>query len=256
MSQEESCLRRRRVLVLATTALILVAPGIAIAASFKFTPSAVPKHWFKAGALNIHARPVSRYSDTDRIRFNFDDHFRFAPSSVPASCNPFEISFGGMAHAMARCGSAKTGSGTVQFTHGTETYNGCALAFNRTPPDHLPRVLLFIRAKFAPYSTTIDCSNPRSNRKGNSTVLLQGTLRPRATGPAYKVQLDFKHITQAAGVNPINDLNLTLQRGRYITARCAHEDAFRGWQLRTKLTYINPSRARAVDSTQRCSAGW
>ena len=247
-------------LVLATTTAVLAAAGIATAAgtstvSFKFTPSTVPEHTFRAGAFNVHAHSAFTHDTrADRIRFNFDDDFRFAADSVP-SCNPFHISgIIDMAQAMARCGSAMVGSGTAQFTHGTETYNGCILAFNRTPPDLPPRVLLFIRANFAP-SSAINCSNPRSNHDGNATVLLQGALRRGETGPDYGVQLDLNHLTQAAAF-PITDLVLTLHRGDYLSARCAIEDSVRGWQLRTRVRYANPRRVQTLDDyAQRCVAG-
>jgi hypothetical protein len=258
MSGERLDRRRRLLLVLATTAATLAATGITMAAgtsnvSFKFTPSTVPKHRLEGGTLNVHAHSAfTRDTRTDRIRFNFDDHFRFAPSSVPASCNPFDVSVNiDMAEAMARCGSAKIGTGTVQLTHGTETYNGCVLAFNRTPPSHLPRVLLFMVVEFGS-STTIDCSNPRSNHNGNSTVLLQGILRRGETRPDYRVQLDLNHISQATPF-PITDLDLRLQRGHYISAHCGTEDFLRGWQLRTRLRSVNPSSFQKVDSTQRCA---
>ena len=261
MSQEKFNGRRRLMLAVATTAATLAATGITMAVgtstvSFIFTPSTVPKHHFTSGTLSVHAHSAfTRDTRTDRIRFNFDDQFTFAPSSVPASCNPFDVSaIIDMAEAMARCGPAKIGTGTVQFTHATETYNGCILAFNRTPPGQLPRVLLFMVAGFAPASTTIDCSNPRSNHNGNSTVLLQGILRRGETRPDYRVQLDLNHISQATAF-PITDLDLKLQRGRYISARCGTEDRLRAWQLRTRLRYVNPTSFQKVDSTQRCSVG-
>jgi hypothetical protein len=260
MSQEKSKWRRRSVLVLATTTAILGAAGITMAAgtstaSFKFTPSTVPKHRFRAGALTVHSHTAfTRDTQTDRIRFNFDDHFRFAPRSVP-SCNPSNV-LGSidMAQAMARCGSTKVGSGTMQFAHATETYNGCILAFNRTPLDRPPRILLLMRAEVAPSPATIDCSNPRANHNGNVTVLLQGTLRRGETRPDYRVQLDLNHIAQATPL-PITDLVLTLDRGSYVSARCATEDSVHGWQLRTRIRYANPRKVQTLDdSAQRCGA--
>jgi hypothetical protein len=80
-------------------------------------------------------------------------------------------------------------------------------------------------------------------------VLVQGALRRSSTGPDYRTQLDFNHLS--ATPLPLTDVNLTLGEGEYVSGRC-FDDHPRSWQLRTRLRYVNPDGAQIVDSTQQC----
>ena len=120
--------------------------------------------------------------------------------------------------------------------------------FNGTPSDDgLPTILLFIRADPSP--PTIDCSSPGSNHNGHYTVLWQGSLAYAPDGSGYGRVLTFRHL---AGLVQINDLNLTLENGDYVSARCDSQDELEGWQLQTQLSYVNPRRAQTMHSTQPC----
>jgi hypothetical protein len=248
-------------LVLATltaAASTLVIAAVAMATgtstvSFRFTPSTAPTHRFEAGGINIHLRTaVTDDTRTDRVQFDFDDDFRFAPGAVP-TCTREDIAGPiDMAQAMTRCGSAAIGSGTAQATNNTTIFNACVLAFNGAPSDDgVPTVLLFARAQIS-LPSAIDCSHPRSNHSGNTNVLLVGPLRHSAAGSDYRRVLSFDHLT-AASPFPTTDLDLTLHRGRYVSARCASDQAFGDWLLRTEVGYVEPSSVQTLDSTQRCA---
>src|SRR5437016_13626680 len=98
----------------------LVAAGITMASrstrvSFEFTPSTVPRHTYAAGAIHVHLRTaVPHRTRASRIRFDFDNHFRFAPDAAP-TCHSEDISNSqiDMATAMARCGPAKVAHRTA-----------------------------------------------------------------------------------------------------------------------------------------------
>ncbi len=232
------------------TSLVLAAGSSTV--SFSFTPSVVPKRAFHAGEIHVHlATAVTGDSETDRVRFNFDDDFRFSPGAVPTCKLADIVGQLDLAQAMARCGSAKVGSGTGQATNDTSISSACVLAFNARSLEGGRALLLFTRAQVGPSSTTIDCSNPRSNHNGNVTLLLLGDLRKSAAGSDYGTQIDFNHITSATPI-PVTDLDLTLRRTRYVRARC-FEDFSRTWQLRTKVRYAHPDSVQTVDSAQRCA---
>jgi hypothetical protein len=242
----------------AVAAATLVVAGVAIASrttrvSFEFTPNTVPRHEFTAGAIHVHLRTdVPPRTRASRIRFDFDNHFRFSPGAFPI-CDHFEdvpdqIGID-MAAAMAQCGSAKVGSGTAQAKSGTTIVKTCVLAFNGPRSDEgLPTLKLFIRADLSP--PTVDCSNPRSNHNGDVSLELVGVLghSPR---PGYGRKLSFNRMNRVQPF-PLTDLDLTLQRGHYVSAHCSPEDHFHGWRLRTKVGYVKPPRVQVVNSTQEC----
>jgi hypothetical protein len=243
--------------VMTATASLVVA-GIAIASrstrvSFEFTPNTVPRHEFIPGALHVHLQtdtpPQTRAS---RIRFDFDNHFRFAPAAF-SICDHFEdvpdqIGID-MATAMAQCGPAKVGSGTAQAKSGTTVVKTCVLAFNG-PPSHegLPTLKLFIRADLSP--PTVDCSSPRSNHNGDVSLELVGVFR-HSPRHGFGRELSFNRMNRVQPF-PLTDLDLTLQRGHYVSAHCSPKDAFDGWRLRTKVGYVKPRRVQVVNSTHEC----
>jgi hypothetical protein len=273
--------RRRRstaVLAIVTVAVstmaiegITMATGISTV-SFESAPSTVARHRFEPGAINVHLQTAATHGTrTDRIEFDFDDRFRFAPGAVP-TCDPEDLAGGpDMAEAMASCGSANIGTGTAEATDGRTTFTTCTLAFNGPrsddgsfggpPPDEgRSTVFLLVRAQLSP--PAIDCSNPPSNHSGNVTLLVVGFLEDDTTAD-YGMALSFNHLTRVEPV-PLTDLNLTLQNGQYVSARCGLEDFLHGWQLRTKVSYLTPRRGgpgnprrhprtrQTVDSRQQC----
>jgi hypothetical protein len=252
-------MRRRRftgdLAVMVATASI-VATGTTMASrgtkvSFEFAPSAVPRHSYAAGSIHVHLRTVAP-PDTraSRVRFDFDNSFKFAPDSVP-TCRQEDIfnSQIDMATAMARCGSANIGSGTVKATSGTTTYKPCVLAFNGPREGGVPTVLLFVRFQFSP--PVADCSNPSSNHGGDVTLLVKGFLR-RSPLDRYRKKLTLNRLNRVQPF-PLTSLNLTFQKDDYISARCGRGDSRRGWQLRTAVGYVKPRSVEVVKSAQRCS---
>jgi hypothetical protein len=219
--------------------------------SFEFTPSTVPRDRYEAGAIDVHLRTaVPPQTRASRIRFDFDDHFRFAPGGFPV-CDREDISNGqvDMATAMARCGSAKVGSGTAQAAGANATFSTCVLIFNGPrSEDGVRTVLLHVRVQFPPQ--VADCSDPASNHGGNFTLLVVGFLG-HSKLPGYRRELRFNRLNRVEPV-PLTDLELTFQRDDYVSARCSVEDLFRGWQVRTKVGYVEPRRVEVVNSTQQC----
>ncbi|HEY7151106.1 MAG TPA: hypothetical protein VH391_05450 [Solirubrobacterales bacterium] len=244
---------------MAGATVIPASPGVAGMASrgtrvsFEFTPSTVPRHAYAAGAIHVHLRTaVPRRTRASRIQFDFDDHFKFAPGSAP-TCHREDISNSqvDMATAMARCGSASIGSGTAKATDGSTTLEPCVLVFNGAREDGAATVLLFVRVRFSP--PVADCSHPAANHSGNTSLLVRGFLaHSRLRG--YRKALRFNRLNGAEPL-PLTDLDLTLQKGDYISAHCSSADSERGWRLRTKVGYVKPRRVQRVEATQRCRRG-
>jgi len=252
--------KRRVAVVLAlAAALSLAVAGIAYAAisstvTFKFTPSTVPKTTYKAGQINVHTH--TNYSDTasqytSRAQLYFDSDFKVNVAAV-GKCNPSSISGNKtMAQAMAACGSKLIGKGTATAAAGANTVHACVLAFNGTGTGG--HVLLFTRANAAP-PFTINCSNPSSNTSGNTTVLLDGALKP-ANKAGYGKLLDFQNINTASPL-PLTDFNVTVGKptvpaaGGWISAKCSHSP--KKWKLQTKFTYS--SGTQTINSTPQTCA--
>ena len=215
--------------------------------SFEFTPNTVPRQGYAPGAIHVHLRTaVPATTRASRIRFDFDNHFRFAPGSVP-TCQVRDINNSqvDMATAMARCGSANVGSGTAKAT---TTLQPCVLAFNGPPDRGVPTVLLFVRVQFSP--PIADCSNPTINHGGNASLLIVGFLR-HSPLHGYRRKLTFNRLDRVEAF-PLTDLDLTLQGDGYVNAGCFSGDSRRGWRLRAKVGYVKPRSVQVVNSTQRC----
>jgi hypothetical protein len=253
-------IKKRSAVVLAlATAGALSLAGVAQAAqsstaSFTFTPSDVPTNTFQAGGINLHTHttygpPAPTYRLT-RTEFNFDNDFKFNPNVTP-KCNPAQLtSSDDLASAMAKCGPSRVGNGTGHVIAFGVTARACVLLFNGTPDAAgRPTVVLFIRAlTTSPYS--FSCASPSTNHGGNVTFELQGIFRTSPLGGDYAKRLDID-------ISPIGfmvtDINLTMRRSSYISARC--NDPNHLWNLQTKFTYgTSPNTAtQTVNSTQTCS---
>jgi hypothetical protein len=220
--------------------------------SFEFTPSTVPRDRYEAGAIHVHLRTAEpAETRASRIRFDFDNHFRFVPGAFPV-CPREDIASSGvdMATAMARCGSAKVGEGTAQAKNADTTFDTCVLIFNGPrSEDGVPTVLLHVRVQFPPQPA--DCSHPASNHSGNVTLLVVGFLG-HSKLDGYGRELRFNRLNRVQPV-PLTDFDLKFHRRDYVSARCSVEDVFRGWQLRTKVGYVKPRSVQVVESTQQCA---
>jgi hypothetical protein len=238
-----------------TAAGALAIVGIALAAGHStvhahFSPSNVPKSTFKAGTINVHTHTnYTGATQTDRAQLNFDDDIKVNPGAA-AKCAKSKLAGNKtMKQAMAKCAKALVGKGTAQAKAGPNKVHACVLAFNGKPKSGKATVLLFTRAQAAP-PFTIKCSNPKRNTHGNTTVLLQGVFKKSRLGGDFGKNLDFKHITQASPL-PLTDFNVTAHKGNYVSARC--HDANHKWNLKTKFTYVHPSRSQTVSTSQTCS---
>ena len=243
----------------------LAATGVALAAgsstaSFTFSPTVVTKIAYKPGKIAFHTH--TNYTNpgnsnpggaTKRLQLNLDNDFSFSPGAAP-TCTA-NLSGKDMAQAMApaACGNAVIGSGFASAIDtalaGSPTIHGCVLVFNR-PAN---RALLFLRMK-ATNPSSITCTNPSSNHQGTTTVLLPGVLVTSPLGGDYGKQLDVNNIIKDpshpnASPFPLADLNVGIQRGSYVSARCF--DADRTWNLQTKFTY-NDNTTQTRNSATTC----
>jgi hypothetical protein len=229
-------------------------------ATFTFSPSVVTKIAYKPGKITFH--PHTNYTNpgnsnpggaTKRVQLNFDNDFKFDHAAVP-TCTA-SLSGKDMAQAIATgaCRNAMIGSGTARALHAGAppnfTIHGCVLVFNR-PANH---VLLFLRMQDTNPSS-ITCTNPSSNHQGTTTVLLPGVLVTSPLGGDYGMQLDVNNIIKDpthpnASPFPLADLNVSIESGSYVSARCF--DANRTWNLQTMFTY-NDNTTQTLNSTKAC----
>lgn len=227
-----------------------------------FKPTTLPKTAYKAGALIVHthgnyAHPGSAPEGgfTDRTQLFFDNDGKINTTGVP-KCDKAVLPGLTMKQAMAACGTAKVGTGTAQALAGSFVVNACVLVFNGKPtPQGQPTDLIFTRAQVTVPTSTISCANPAANEEGNTTVLLEGVVKPNpaSLGADFKGgrMLDVQHI-QAASALPLTDFKVTTQRGKYISARCG--DANKKLDIKAKFTYSD-GQSDLVGSSQACKVG-
>ena len=219
--------------------------------SVNFSPSDLPDAAFASGRLTAHAHTdyESPGHPMSRAQLFLDDDFQLDPSGTP-ECAP---TGGDLAKAMAQCGSARIGSGTLQASaNGAYTINGCVLAFNGPPEGSVPTVILFARLRVTNPST-ISCADPATNHQGNRTVIFRGRITDNDTLGGDDLiggkALDVDGITSASAF-PLTDLNLSLIRGAYVRARCG--DANHRLNLRATLTY-NDGATRTLGASKACT---
>ncbi|MGH2925036.1 MAG: sulfatase/phosphatase domain-containing protein, partial [Solirubrobacterales bacterium] len=226
--------------------------------SLDFSPSDLSTTAFKSGRAILHAQTSyvnpgngNPGGATSRARLYFDDDFKFNPSAIPicdpASLQPDQT----MADAMSRCGPARIGDGTAQVSVDGASANGCALSFNgRSGGD--PTVVLFMRFKVANPST-IRCTSPASNRRGDTSVVLAAPLKSNNSyGGADLVGgklLDINNITTASAY-PLSDLDISIQNGSYVQARC--HDGDHRLDLEIRVT-DNQNTTQAVQARKACT---
>jgi hypothetical protein len=237
-------IRRRTAIVLAIAAAgALTTTGFALAASsshtasngnvsgvkFDFKPHKLPKKKFHKGTLLLGTStsfahpPDQPGGDVDRVQLWIDDDIKLNLNSV-AKCDPASFSSNTtMAQAMAACGNAKVGKGLAHVAQTAGGFPGCVLTFNGTNK----RIVLFTRI-FA--STPINCSDPRNNNGGDTSVTLFGKLKG-ASGD-FGTQLDVNTTTTAL---PLGDFTSTIKRGKYATARC--HDGNKKLNVKAKHSY-------------------
>jgi hypothetical protein len=254
-------IRRRSAVIFALAAAgALAVSGIAFAAatstvSFKVSPTTVPKKTFKKAKLFTNL--TTHYTNpnnavpggaVERDQIYLDKNWKINPKAA-AKCAPNKLSGKTMKQAMAACGKAKVGSGTATASaNGAFTIHGCVLLFNGKPKSGNPTLQVFVRVQVANPSN-ISCRNPARNSQGNSTVLLNGVLKP-ASAPYGKV-LDVNHITQSAAF-PLEIFRTTIKGGKYFSARCKAANHL--WHLKSTWTY-NDNTKRTVSKTQQCTVG-
>ena len=133
------------------------------------------------------------------------------------------------------------GTGAAQATaNGLFNVNGCVLLFNGQPQGGKPTLQVFTRVQVSNPSK-ISCTNPSSNTKGNTTILLTGVYKP-TTGQYSKI-LDVQHITQAAAF-PLTSYKTTVKKGNYASARCGAADHI--WHMKVVWTYNNGQTAHRL----------
>jgi hypothetical protein len=227
----------------------------------KFSPSTLPKTTFKAGSLFVHthahyAHPgvAAQGGFTNRAQLFFDNDGKLNVSGVP-TCAKSKLSGNiTMKQAIAKCGSALVGKGKATALAGLNTVHACVLVFNGKKSGTHPTDLVFTRAQASP-PFTINCSNPKNNTHGNTTVLLEGIIKsnPSSLGSDFAggKMVDFQNIQQASPL-PLTDFKVTVKRGKYISARC--HDSNHKLNIKGKFTYSD-GQSDTVSSNQTCTVG-
>ncbi len=250
--------------VLALVAVAMAAPNgnSSSLTGSKISPSTLPKTTYKAATLTVHthatyAHPGSSTQGgfTDHAQIYFDNDGKVDTTGIP-TCDKTKVAgTKTMAQAMAACGSAKVGSGTAAAYAGTNQIHGCALVFNgKKNGSGQPTDLIFTRVNAAP-PFTMSCANPGSNTAGNTNVLLVGTIKPNPSSLGSDFQggkmLDVPNI-QAASPLPLIDFNVSVSKGKYISARC--HDTNKVLNIKGKFTYSD-GQSDSPSSTQACHVG-
>jgi len=251
---------RRSAAVLAMVAGgALVVTSIALATTstftFSFSPSKVPKKTYKGGALTTnlvtsYTKPGNNFPGgaVERTQLFLDKNWKISPGAAK-KCSASQLANKNMKQAMKACGKAKVGTGMATASaNGQFTVRGCVLLFNGQPKGGKPTLQIFTRVQVSNPSS-ISCTNPSSNTKGNATILLTGVLKD-ASSPYGKV-LDVNHITQAAAF-PLEVFKTTIKKGNYISARCKAGN--KTWNMKVVWTYNNSAK-RTVKRTQPCKVG-
>ncbi len=252
---------RRYAVLIAVAAVAGVAiVGVALAATtsnftFHANPSTAPKNTYKAGSLftdleTHYTNPGNNKPGgaVDRTQIYLDKYFKVDPTAA-AKCSASQLANKNMKQAMGACGKALVGTGAAQATaNGLFDVNGCVLLFNGQLEGGKPTLQVFTRVQVSNPSK-ISCTNPSTNTKGNTTILLTGVYKP-TTGQYSKI-LDVQHITQASAF-PLTSYKTTVKKGNYASARCGAADHI--WHMKVVWTYNNGQTA--TDSqTQKCTVG-
>ncbi len=225
-----------------------------------FNPTKLPQNTYKAGALITHthgtyAHPGSAPQGgyTNRTELYFDNDGKLNTTAVP-KCGKATISGNiTMKQAMAQCATAKVGTGTAQALLGPSTVKACVLVFNGKPTTAgQPTDLIFTRFQVA-VPSSINCADPANNQNGNTTVLLEGVVKPNpaSLGPDFQggKMLDVNNIPHTL---PLSDFLVTTQHGSYISARC--HDANKKLDIKGKFTYSD-GQSDTVSSSKACTIG-
>jgi hypothetical protein len=254
-------MKRRYAVVLAVVAAgALAVAGVALASatstfSFSFSPSKAPKKTYKAGglttSLNTHYTNPGNGNPggaVQRTQIYLDKNFKINTGAAK-TCAASSLSGQTMAGAMSHCSNALVGTGQAQAINPAtkKTVYACVLLFNGKPQAGNPTLQVFTRVDIT--GAKISCANPKTNTKGQTTVLLTGVLK-NASGLYGKV-LDVNNITKAAAF-PLTVYNTTIKHGNYISARCAASN--KTWNMQTVWTYNNGTK-NTVKKTQRCTVG-
>ena len=255
-----------------------LASGSSTVPGFSFTPSN-PHSVFTSGKLSVHTHTnFTGSTTTNRIQLQFDDDFQFNPDVFP-KCNPANLAGNPtMRTALAKCQGAwlwpansGTSNGTAQlqgFGSTPGTFRACVLVFNGQGTQEL---LLFMRIRSID-ANPINCANPATNTQGNLSKVLRGDLNANpAIGPDYTdpdscstpdpwrgCQIDINNINNVLYGQPkfwrLTDLNIGVQRGTYVRARCIDPPAGnRTWNLRAGFAYLGPSATQTVNKSQACT---
>ena len=260
-------IKKRSAAVLALAiAGALAATGVALAAgsstaSFTFSPTVVTKIAYKPGKIAFHTHtnytqpgqfePWRRHEEAAA---QSRQRLQFRPGAAP-NCIA-SLSGKDMAQAMApaACGNAMIGSGTASALHtalpATPAIHGCVLAFDR--PDN--RALLFLRIK-ATNPSSIDLHESVLQPPGHHDRAAAGRPRDRAHSAGTTASSSTSTTSSRdpshpnASPFPLADLDVSIQRGSYVNARCF--DADRTWNMQTKFTY-NDNTTQTRNSTTTC----
>jgi hypothetical protein len=273
-------IRKRYVMLAFASVAVLAVGGLAFAShtndnvstlsGSKITPSQLPRDTFKPASLFVHTG--THYADPAQaslggkaktVTLLFDDDGKLNLTGIP-KCTATFGSGTTISAAWERCGPGADQAGEVNAylsppgavsgrvsTSPPSNFNGCSLTFNGPTVGGNPTVVLFSRVTLQ-VNGTADCSSPATNTKGNTTVVLKGTITTMPASSDFGKRLRVPNI-DAAPV-PLDDYTAVTKRGSVISARC--HDTNKILNMRGIFQYSGSGQPTdTVNKTQACTIG-
>ncbi|MFN2612336.1 MAG: hypothetical protein ABR536_03075 [Solirubrobacterales bacterium] len=259
-------------------AVAAVIPASASAAITSQTLKAVatPSKVSQKGRFPLFPAPVSLRVDTDttydtpltlgsrpspaatNVNIDFDNDFKFTTKGI-ATCNPILLTGTTTAQAIAVCGASQVGAGSATLGGIAGPASAVVTAFNGTPVNGQPQILLHSRIG-APLNTTailsgVLTSSPVGGDYGRRLVV---TVPPVAGGNEVITHFDttVNRRFKVKKTVRINGVRKTIKvKSGYVTAIC--RDKNKTWNFRGVFNYQTfngppASSSLTASTTQKC----
>lgn len=275
-------MRRNFVVGALALAVAAVIPASASAAVTSQTLQAVatPSKVSQKGKAPLFPTPVSLKVDTDTtysnttfmpptsfnptpaatsVNIDFDNDFKFTTKGIP-TCNPTLLTGTTTAQAIAVCGASQVGSGSATLTGSGGNASAVVTAFNGTPVNGQPQILLHSRVG-APLNTTAILSgvlttSPLGGDYGRRLVVTVPVL-----GGGYEVITHFSTTVdkrfKVKKTVKVNGKKKTIKvKSGYVTAVC--RDKNKTWNFQGVFNYETfaplpkASSSLTASTTQKC----
>lgn len=261
--------KKRYAIGVLAVAVAAVIPASALASvdDVKLTVAATPTKVSKKGKAPKYPTPVALRVDVDTtysatspppvapspaatsVNIDLDNDFRFTTKGV-ARCNPTTLTGTTTEVAIALCGKSKIGTGSAVLAGAAGPATAVITAFNATPVNGQPQILLHSRVS-APL---------------NTTAILPGVLSPSPLGGDYGKRLVVTVPPLASGFEVFTHFDTTVNRrfkvkkkvngktkkvkSGYVTAVC--KDKNKTWNFQGLFNYSTfPPNAPATSSLTR-----